>query len=309
LIPDELDPPDHTKYRALLNPMFAPGTVSKMTQDVRAQAVSLIGRLAEQSGCEFMGSFAKPFPVSIFLRLMGLPLEQMATFLKWEADALHSETMEPKIAAIRAIHDRLIEAIEERRREPRDDLISHALKARIDGRPLTQSELVGFGVMMFLAGLDTVSSALGLFFKHLALHPEQQADLRARPARIAPAVDEMLRAFPVVTTNRRVMQDVELSGVHMKAGDWVTIQTSSATLDPAEHADPRRVDFDRQNKASGVFAYGPHRCLGSHLARLELRIALEEWTSRLPLFHIHPGSKPLLHGGSVFGVDRLELAW
>lgn len=309
LIPLELDPPVHTKFRQLLNPMLAPSVITKLTPGVTARAVELIEAVRGRGGCEFMEAFGRPFPVSIFMQLMGLPLDQTEMFLAWEFDLLHGPTMETRIAAAAAIRDYLGELAAARRAEPCGDLTSQVVLAEIDGRPLSDDEVKGVLYLMFVGGLDTVASTLGFFFRHLAEHPEQQERLRADPTMIERSVEELMRRFSVVTSHRQCMQDVALAGVQMKAGDWITINGSLASLDPTEFAKPLDVDFDRKNNRHLGFQFGPHFCLGSHLARRELQITLREWLARIPTWRLKPGVPIEAHGGGVFGIERLELEW
>lgn len=244
LIPLELDPPEHTGFRQLLNPLLSPAAVKKMTPGVVARAVELIEAVHDRGECEFMEAFGRPFPVGIFLQLMGLPPEQTDTFLKWEFDLLHDPDMGTKVTAALAIREYLRSLAVERRKQPRDDLTSFVVAAEIGGRKLTDDEVMGTLYLLFVGGLDTVASSLGFFFRHLAEHPEHQARLRANPSEIERAVEELLRRYSVVTVNRQCKVDVELAGVHMKAGDWMAITTSLASLDPAE--------FDRRSRSISI---------------------------------------------------------
>jgi cytochrome P450 len=309
LIPLELDPPQHTKFRQLLNPLLSPGAVGKMTPGVTSRAVELIEALRGQGGCEFMSAFGRPFPVSIFMQLMGLPLDQTDTFLKWEWQLLHDPNMQTKVGAAIAIRDYLQSLADERRAHPVGDLTSFVVTAEIDGRKLSDDEVMGTLYLLFVGGLDTVASSLGFFFRHLAEHPDQQARLRANPALIERSIEELLRRFSVVTVHRQCKVDVELGGVLMKAGDWISIVDSLGSLDPEEFANPMEVDLDRRNIRHFGFSFGPHFCLGSHLARRELLIAMREWLARIPPWRLKPGAPIEVHGGGVFGVEHLELEW
>ena len=203
LIPLELDPPAHTQFRKLLNPLLSPGAVGRMAPGVTSRAVELIEAVRGKGECEFMAAFGRPFPVSIFMQLMGLPSEKTETFLRWEFDLLHAPAIQTKVAAATAIRDYLLQLAAERRATPVDDLTSFVVNADLDGRRLTDDEVMGILYLLFVGGLDTVASSLGFFFHHLADHPEQQRQLRANPAMIPRAVEEPLRRFPVVTVHRR----------------------------------------------------------------------------------------------------------
>ena len=309
LIPLELDPPEHTRFRQLLNPLFAPSAVEKMGHGVTERAVDLIEAVRSTGGCEFMEAFGRPFPVSIFMQFMGLPEELTEQFLTWEFMLLHDPSLETKIAGAAAIRDYLRELAAERRARPTGDLTSFVVTAEIDGRPLTDLEVQGILYLMFVGGLDTVASSLGFFFHHLAENQEHQAYLRANPDAIPAAVEEMLRRFSVVVSYRQCKVDVKVGEVEMKEGDWITIVDALGSLDPKEFACPMDVDLERKNNRHLAFAYGPHFCLGNHLARRELQTALREWLARIPQWRVKPGSQVQVHGGAIFGVDRLELEW
>jgi cytochrome P450 len=181
----------------------------------------------------------------------------------------------------------------------------------VDGRALTDDEVFGICFLLFLAGLDTVTSSLGFHFMHLARHPEQQAELRAHPERIPQAVEELLRAYSIVNMRRTVTRDITIGEATMKRGDFVIISTELGNLDPEQFNDPTRVDFNRAdtNVPHMAFAYGVHRCLGSHLARRELRIAIELWLKAVPPFRMAPGRPVRVRAAGVFGVEDLHLEW
>jgi cytochrome P450 len=309
LLPVEVDPPAHKIYRSILNPPLAPPAIAKLSDGIRQRAVDLIDSFAGDGGCEFMGAFGSPFPVSVILQLIGLPDDMTPQFLAWEHDLLANPDIQAKVAAATAIKAYLTELMEERRKHPTDDLAGQVVTTEIDGRKLTDDEVMGIYFLLFVGGLDTVASSLGFYFQHLAEHPEAQARLRADPSIIPRAAEEFVRAFSPVTTRRIATRDTELAGVTIKQGDWVTLVTALASLDPELFDDPRTVDFDRKNSRHLGFAYGPHFCVGSNLARREIHIALEEWMARIPPFSIKPGSSVRAHGGPVMGLEELHLVW
>jgi cytochrome P450 len=187
--------------------------------------------------------------------------------------------------------------------------MSFVTQAEVEGRRMTQQEVRAMSVLLFIAGLDTVAAALGFDLYYLARHPDQQELLRREPARLVLATEELLRAYPTVTPVRRATADVELAGAPIKAGDLVACPAMTANRDPAEFDRPDEIDLEREDNRHVAFAYGPHRCLGSHLARREIVIGLEEWLARIGPFRIKDGTRPITHGGFVFGVEELVLAW
>lgn len=309
MIPLELDPPDHTKFRALLNPLFAPAQIAKLQAGIRQACVELIDRVVDKGGCDFVDAFARQFPVKIFMQLMGLPLEHFERIMEWEGTLLHAEKLSDRIDAAAAIRDYLRELIAERRKDPTGDLTSFASHATIGGVALTDDEILGICYLLFVGGLDTVAASLGFYFRYLADNPDRQQRLRDDPSLIPNAVEELLRAHSVVMVSRFVTQDTTVAGVQMKKGDCIAIYSTFASMDPDEVDNPENVDFERSPNRHIAFSYGPHRCIGSHLARRELVIALEEWTQRVPPFRIAASGGVRMHGGVVFGVDALPLEW
>jgi cytochrome P450 len=309
MIPLELDPPQHSKFRMLLNPLFAPNQIAKLEQGIRESCVDLIEKIVDAGECDFVDYFAKSFPVRIILQLMGWPQDHFDQFMKWEAMLLQGDTMETRIAAASGIRDYLADLIVERRRNPTDDLTSFAVNARVDGNPLSDDEILGILYLLFVGGLDTVTSSLGFYFRYLAENPQQQRKLRENPALIPEAIEELLRAHSVVMVSRFATADTEIAGAKVKKGDCFAIYTTFASLDPNEFSEPECVNFQRTANRHIAFAFGPHRCLGSHLARRELVIAIQEWTKRIPEFRIKPNAVVKMHGGVVFGVDTLPLVW
>lgn len=310
LIPVEIDPPEHAKYRNLLNPLFSPKRIDALEPAIRAQAASLIDRFAAKGRCDFNADFADVFPTLVFLRLMGWPEDQAPRFVRWTHTIIKSMDMATVVGAVKEVRDHLRERIAERRSTPDDDFISHLMRSQVDGRPMTDDEIFGMSFLVFIGGLDTVASSLGFHFMHLARHPEQQAELRAHPERIAQAVEELLRSHSIVNGRRTVTREVTMGEVTMQPGDFVLISSELGSLDPEKFKCPAQVDFNRADAQvpHQAFSFGPHRCVGSHLARRELRIALELWLQEVPPFHMteHPVQ---VRAAGVFGVEGLQLAW
>ncbi|MEQ3648833.1 cytochrome P450 [Hyphomonas sp.] len=306
LIPVDLDPPLHSQFRTLLNPTFSPKSMKSMEAVILERADEMAAALASQRSVEFVTEFARPYPVSIFLELLGLPLDEMDHFIEIEENILHNSG-DAQIAAIRQLRDYLSGQIEDRRRNRGDDLISFAVYSEVAGRPLTNDEVMGICFMMFIGGLDTVTSTLGYHFMHLARHPEEQQRLRDDPSLIPGAIEELLRVYNVVTTGRRATRDIEIAGVHIREGDMLALPTSLASRDPSECPHAAKVDLDRESARHSAFGFGPHRCIGSHLARRELTAALTAWTTRLPKFRLKGGAEPRSSGSGVIALESLPL--
>lgn len=237
-----------------------------------------------------------------------MPQEDMATFLEWEHAILRSDSAEPVAAAMKKITEYLSQQCEDRRKNPRDDLISLAVQSEIDGRKLTDDELKGVCFNLFVGGLDTVSTNMSNHFRHLAEFPEDQEFLRKNPDRISDAIDEMMRAYAAVTTIRLCKQDTEIGGVRIKQFDMVMMPTHLAANDPEAFANPEVVDFARKPRHVS-FGYGPHLCIGMHLARREMKIAMEEALAILPSFTIKPGAQIDSFCSGIIGPLTLPLVW
>ncbi len=309
LLPLEADGPDHAEWRKLLVPIFSPARMNAMEGQIETLARDLVEGLASRGEAEFMADFAQVFPVQIFLGMFGLPLELTAKFVAWEEKLLHSESIDEKCGAARAIINYLREAIADRLQSPRDDLISYIAHAQVKGAELTDDQRIGVCMLLYTAGIDTVANMLGFMFRHLAENPDQQQSLRADPSLIPAAVEEMLRAFPIVMTSRLATRDIDFHGVKMKAGDHVVVPTHFAGRDGHEFPDPDRIDFARTKVTHITFAAGPHRCLGSHLARRELKVALETWLARVPEFRVVPGHRFKSSAQGVLAIKALPLTW
>jgi cytochrome P450 len=306
--PMEYDPPQHRPFRMLLQPLFSPGRMAAMETGIHETVTTILDDLRPRGGCEFQSAFGMKLPTTVFLRLVGLPLDDAPMLLKWEGQLMHGKTMEERIAGARSIKDYLQGHIKDREANRRDDLFSVIVHGVVDGKPITDAEKLGACFLLYSAGLDTVAAALGYSFRFLALNPERQAELRANPEMRLRAIEELLRAQMNNVPGRWVTRDTVFHGVEMRKGDYVSLSTMFANRDPAMFADPGRIDFGRANVNRHLtFGTGPHNCIGSHLARRELRLALDAWLDTMPAFRA--SSPPVTYGGSVFGVTSLDLAW
>lgn len=308
IIPTELDPPRHHGFRSALNPVFSPRNMAKLDGTVRERARFFISKFKDQGGCDFVKDFAVPFPVTIFLDLIGLPQSDMEQFLTWAGQLLHGENMQVRANSVRAVKALLMAEIEDREKNPREDLISNALTLEVDGRKWTKEEVFGHCFNLYLGGLDTVTSNIGLHFHHLATHPEQQEELRAKPERVVLAIEELLRAYAAVTTNRICSKPYKIGGVTMMPGDYVAMSTPVAGRDPEDFESPNEIRFDRK-PAHLTLGYSLHRCLGQHLARRELQIAMQEFLATVPSFKIQDGFKVPFYIGNIIHVEKLPLVW
>ena len=323
LIPLQIDPPDHVKFRRLLDPLFSPKEAAKLEPEVRRLVNELIDGfearshdLVEASGeCEFSDEFAIPLPCTVFLALLGLPLDDLDLFLRFKNAIIRpvGETPEAAKAVQRAagqeIYAYFQKVVDARRVEPRDDLISGFIAAEVDGHRLTDNDILDICYLFLLAGLDTVTASLTCAVAYLAGHPDRRDAIAADLALVPAAVEELLRWESIVPAVPRVaMNDIEISGETVRAGESVMCMIGAANIDPGEFPDADVVDLERPGNRHLAFGGGVHRCLGSHLARLEMRVALEELHRRLPDYAIKAGETPRYTMG-IRAVEYLPLVF
>ena len=315
LLPLQVDPPLHTAYRRMLNPQFVPKEIQKLEPEVRKLVNELIDGFASRGSCDFHEEFATPLPSGIFLALMGLPFEDMPKFLQWRDDSIRP-AVEPgdfegaariRLETARAISDYFREKIAYWQANPDDDgLFAKIVNSEVEGRPLTEPELLGICHLLLLGGLDTVTATLDCMIVHLARNPADRQRLVDNPASIPNAVEELLRhETPVMVVPRTIAQDFELGGVQLKKDDSVTLMIGAANDDETAFGDCA-LDLDREQNRHLAFGSGHHLCLGAHLARLELRVALEELHRRLPDYRI-PDGVDIHFSPGIRQADRLPL--
>jgi cytochrome P450 len=315
LIPLQLDPPRQTRYRKLLDPLFSRRRMLELQPHVRDLVNQLIDGFIDRGECEFDRDFAVPLPSTVFLRLMGLPLEDLPRFLEMKDGIIRPQERDPARAA--EIREQSAERIyayfegflDQRSRDPRDDLVTRLLQAEVEGERLSREEILDISFLFLLGGLDTVTATLGCSVAYLARNPDRRQQVVRNPALMESAVEELLRwETPVVQVPRVVAQDTVLGGHPLRAGDVVTLVLGSADTDDDEFPDAQCVKLERERNRHLAFGGGPHRCLGSHLARMELRTALAEWHRRIPDYAIKPGETPRYTPG-IREVVYLPLVW
>jgi cytochrome P450 len=318
LKPVNLDAPEHPKWRRLLAPVFAPGAIARWDERIVQRARELIDGFYANGQCDFVRDFALRFPTAIFLSLMGLPQSELDTFLTWETAILHPgadgtyEGLTP-LQAQAAVTAYFTELLRERRKHPADepesDLVSMALGWEIDGKPLSDEDLLSLYLLMFEAGLDTVTAELGYGMLHLATHPRDRARIVAEPSIIPNAVEELLRMYPIVNPPRVATEDTTIGGCPVKKGEYVAMYLSAAGRDERVYPNADTVDFDRERIPHLTFGAGPHRCLGSHLARHELAAAYAEWHRRIPEYELAEGVRFDESVSALLGLNSLPLTW
>ncbi|HZU49971.1 MAG TPA: cytochrome P450 [Mycobacterium sp.] len=314
LIPLQIDPPEHAKYRRILDPLFTPREMARREPEVTKLVNEMIDSFADRGECDFHAEFAVPLPCTVFLQLLGLPLEDLEKFLAWKDGVIrpegvqgyeqHGKAAAPVAEQIYAYFER---AIDDHIAHPRDDILSALIAAEVDGHSLTREEVLDICFLFLIAGLDTVTDSLDCFFVYLARHPDHRHLLIEQPDILPSAVEELLRwETPVPGVARVALQDVEVAGCPISKGERVSPLLGAANTDPAEFPDPDVVDFRRNPNRHRAFGAGPHRCLGSHLARMELRVALREFHRRIPDYEIPPGTE-LKYTAALRSVEALPL--
>ncbi|WP_083179903.1 cytochrome P450 [Mycobacterium scrofulaceum] len=301
LIPLQIDPPEHGKFRKILDPLFAPKRMKALEVSISALVNQLIDGFIGRDEIDFVEEFSVPFPTQVFLTMLGLPLDELPTLLLMKDGIIrphelagkplgHPDTDAYQAATAQSIYAYFAATMEQRKREHHDDLLSWFLEAEIDGDRLSSNEILDICFLFLIAGLDTVSASLDCFFSYLAQHPQIRQAIADDPKNIPFIVEELLRwETPVMAVAREATHDTELGGCPIHAGEQVLVMLGSANTDETSIIDPESVRFDRKLNRHLGFGGGVHRCLGSHLARVELRTALRVWHERIPEYHIKPG--------------------
>jgi cytochrome P450 len=309
MYPIFLDPPEHTTFRALINPWFSPKAVAGLEPKARALAIDLIEAIRPRGRCDFVTDFAQHLPIQVFMSIVDVPASDRQDLLKWADGMVRPEKPEDVHETIKHIFAYASEKIAERRAKPGEDLISKLTQAQVNGRPMTHEEVMGMVSLILIGGMDTVVSAMSFSANFLAANRKHRRQLLDRPDLIPKAVDELLRRFPVVNQGRLVAKDIELKGAPMKAGDMVILPTTLHGLDDRKFSNPLEVDFDRPMPIHSTFGNGPHRCPGSNLGRTELKVFLQEWLPRIPDFRHDPDKKVGMSSGVNATVYSLPLVW
>jgi cytochrome P450 len=316
LIPNSLEPPEHGKYRRILTQkMFSPRALAAMAEECRDMVREQLAVIKKAGSCEFVSEFATVIPIDMFLRMMGVSRTRRAEFLPFVNKVFRGKSAEETYQGFAQAGAFLGVWLDEQLADPtartRGHMLAAMLEAEVDGRPLTRDEMLSISMMLFLGGLDTVTSQTTHFFHFLATNPRHQSSLVQDPQLIPAAIEEMLRRFGISHIGRAVAKDIIFHGVAMKEGDSIVASTSISGVDRKAFPDPLTVDFGRFSGKPHHWAFGagPHLCPGAHLARVELRIMLEEVLAALPNFRMKPESKLEYLPGATLMVKGLPLIW
>jgi cytochrome P450 len=303
------DPPEHTVYRALLNPSFSPKAIGILEPYARAVAVRLIEELKPRGRCEFVAEFAQFMPVEVFMTIVDVPRSDRDRLLEWAVGIVRPKSPEAVASTLEEVFEYAREKIAARRAKPGNDLITKLTQAQVSDRPLSDDEVTGMVSLILLGGLDAVIASLSFAALFLAQSPQHRKQLIDDPTLIIRAVDEMLRRFPVANTGRLVARDLVYKNVAMKAGDMMLLPTVLHGLDERRFPSPLEVNFQRSRLPNSTFGNGAHRCPGQNLARTEIKVFLEEWLPRIPEFRLVPDTAVPMAAGMVSSVLELHLEW
>ncbi len=305
------DPPYHTEIRRMLLPAFAPGPINALEGHTRDVCRSLIDKFIDRGECDGAVDYAQHIPVAIISKMLGVPESDGDLFRQFIHRVLEEGPIDPQ-GLVNTAADLLAylkKQVDEHRGTDREDLINYLLTVEQDGRKLDETEVLGVLFLLVIAGIDTTWSAIGSALLHLATHDDDRKRLVAEPELMPTAIEEFLRYYAPVTMARKVAEDVVYKGCHMKAGENVLLPFPAGNRDPDAFEDAHEFKLDRKINRHYAFGVGIHRCLGSNLARMELRVAVEEWLARIPEFYLTDPEAVTWSRGQVRGPRRIPLAW
>jgi cytochrome P450 len=309
------DPPVHTWARRLLLPAFGPSAIERQTPITQALADELIDSFLATGEADLATEYAQHIPVRVIAQMIGVPTSDESTFTRWAVEILQEgfNNLDKAMGAVMELINYFSAHTTTRKAMPvderPDDLLTLLCNTEVDGEPLSARHLIGTCFLLLLAGIDTTWSAIGSSLWHLATHHDDQARLRDDPSLMATAVEEFLRFYSPVTMARYVTEDVEVRGCPMKRGDKVLMAFPAGNRDPKMFDRPDEFVIDREKNRHFAFGSGIHRCLGSNLARMELRVAIETFLARVPPFEIADPNAVAWTGGQVRGPRRLPVRW
>lgn len=305
------DPPVHTWARKLLLKPFSVTSVEKYEQETRDLCNELIDGFIANGRADGAADYAQQIPPRVIASMLGIPKEEAATFTEWVRGFLELGLTNPELreSSARSIFEYMIAQVAHRKENPGDDLISYLLAEKVDGEPVPEPHIVGTCFLILVAGIDTTWSSIGSALWHLAQHPEHRARLLDDPALMPNAIEELLRAYSPVTMARYVAEDVDYKGCPIKEGDKVLMNFPAANRDPEVFDRPDEVILDREKNPHIAFGVGIHRCAGSNLARMEMRVSIEEWLRRIPNFSLEKPDEVTWAGGQVRGPRMMPVVF
>jgi cytochrome P450 len=307
--PISSDPPFHHDARKLLLPAFTKAAVARQEPATRAFCHSLIDAFGERAVVDAASEYAQYIPIRVIADMLGFPPEDGPRFREFVENTLEGVNQDPdeRIERMEQLFDYLLAQIRDHVDHPRDDLTTFLINVELYGSKLEAEHVAGTMALLLIAGIDTTWSAIGASLWHLAKTPRDRERLVAEPALLPTALEEFLRAFAPVTMARLVKEDMHWHGADMKADDWILLSFPAANRDPAQFDRANEIVIDRQVNRHAAFGLGIHRCVGSHLARMELRVALEVWLERIPGFSLEDPAAVTWSAGQIRGPRALPL--
>lgn len=307
--PLTLDPPRHTHFRKLLLPGFTQAQAAKWEPTIRNVVKQYLDPLIGAGRCDAASQFAKKIPLGFTCELMGVPAEMEDTFTQWSKDLVESTEMDAVMRSVGGIVQFLGEQVAARAENPTDDLISILMNSEVDGQRLEGQDLLGTLMVVMIAGLDTTWAALSSCMLHLASHPEDRRRLVAEPDLIPTAVEELLRFYAPVALTRETTREVELNGTTLPAESLILLAWNAANRDPEVFPDADKVVIDRKENRHVAFGTGIHRCIGAAIARMEIKVALEEWLRAIPEFELEDPDAVTYATGHVWGPRTVPVVY
>lgn len=312
ILPEDSDPPYHNTWRSVLNPFFTQASVAGLEDYARVRAGELLDGFVGDGACEFIADFAAKLPGWVlFEKILPVPVEDLPTLFA-DIDTFSFGPLDERGPAFGRVHAYLDSFLKDRSEQPPKGDIVDFIVAGVerDGAPCSWEDKVAIALDVVFGGLATTTHTMSGAIYHLAAHPDICRDLLAHPEHVAGAVEETIRLYaPVVAPARTVRQDVEVAGVALKAGDRVALNFAAASRDPDACPNPGAFDIRREDIVHTAFGVGPHRCLGEHLARLEVRVTIEEFLKRIPEFTLKPGTKPSYESGQLRTMRDMHICW
>jgi cytochrome P450 len=307
--PISSDPPFHHPARKLLLPPFTKSEISKLEPATRAFCHELIDAFEGRDVVDAAAEYAQHIPARVIADMLGFPPEDGTEFTTFVEHALEGINLPPeqRIANMTQLYEYLLAQVHDHIENPRDDLTTYLLNCELGGQKLEAFHVTGTMALLLIAGIDTTWSAIGASLWHLGMHPEDRERIVADRSLLATANEEFLRAYAPVTMARLVKNDMHWHGVDMKAEEWVLLSFPAANRDPDQFERADEVVIDRELNRHAAFGLGIHRCLGSHLARMELRVALEVWMERIPNFSVADPDAVTWSGGQVRGPRTIPM--
>ena len=312
--PQSVDPPDHAKFKMLLSPLFTPNTIRSMEGQIKERCRSLISSFSNQGHCDFVKDFSGRLPTGLFLDIMGMDNSRLDEFVGLADEFMRVEDPEGKANNVAKIYAVLADALESRKQQPlNSDVLSALIQAKEpNGQPFPDDEVLNCMFLLFVAGLDTVTSTMTYIWRYLALNPDAREHIKDAfkdRVRLNFAIDELFRINAVSNIYRRVAKDTIYDGIQLKKDEKVVLPNTVANRDPDIFENHDTIDLDRKINTHVTFGLGPHRCIGSHLAKMEVIAALQEWLELIPEFDLDQSQPVNIFAGPVMGFRHLPLTW